>query len=115
MTSSIFHIARSTDWVDAQAAGAYRVASLATEGFIHLSTRAQVLLTASRYYLGVAGLVLLEVNGEKLDSSLLRFESSTNAELFPHYYAALPVEAVVGVHAFAPSDDGSFGWPATAD
>ena len=48
----IYHIAQGADWHAAQALGEYRTASLESDGFIHCSTRPQVLPTAHRYFLG---------------------------------------------------------------
>jgi uncharacterized protein (DUF952 family) len=110
----LFHIAHSSDWKSASESGLYSVPSLASEGFIHFSTRDQFLSTAGRYYVGVADLLLLEIDASLLDADALRFEASTNDELFPHYYALLPTSAVVCVHMFAcRASDGGFDLPAT--
>lgn len=111
----IYHIAHLSDWEAAVVGGEYVVASLANEGFIHLSTRQQVLRTAGRYYVGVVDLVLLEVNPDLLDPALFRFEPSTNDELFPHLYGPLPLAAVVSTNLFPAQPDGSFVWPAALD
>ena len=107
----IFHIAHVIDWVEAVDRGEYRVASLDSEGFIHLSTRGQVLATAGRYYRGVDDLMLLAVDEAQLDPALLRFELGTGGETFPHYYAGLPVGAVRGAPMFVAGADGEFLWP----
>lgn len=111
----LFHIAHSSDWSNAKTAGSYTVGSLETEGFVHLSTRDQFMATAGRYYTGVADLCLLEIDEAILDAEVLRFEASTNAELFPHYYAPVPLEAVVRVHTFPCRSDGGFDLPSTID
>jgi uncharacterized protein (DUF952 family) len=108
----IFHIASVEGWRVALGAGSYSVESLNTEGFVHMSTAAQVLVTASRYYHGVKGLALLVIDEERLDPATFRYDIATGGELFPHYYAPIPLTAVVGVHTFLPSSDGSFEWPA---
>ena len=103
---TIFHIAERTVWASAQLSGTYRVSSLDTEGFIHLSTASQYQATANRYYAGRSDLVLLEVDPSSLID--LRYETSTNDELFPHLYSELSVAAVISVHIFSPNPDGSF-------
>jgi uncharacterized protein (DUF952 family) len=108
-TSKLFHIAEQPFWDAARASGNYRAASLDAEGFIHLSTRAQFVATANRYYVGRNDLVLLEVDEAALED--LRYELSTNDESFPHLYGALPVSAVLGTHMFLPSADGTFACP----
>lgn len=104
--TTIFHIAEQSAWDTAQGPGRYRVPSLDTEGFIHLSTAAQYPATANRYYVGRTDLVLLEVDPTQLSD--LRYEKSTNDELFPHLYGELPTSAVIRVHMFAPQADGTF-------
>ena len=103
---TIFHIAEQSAWDTAQTTGSYSVASLHAEGFIHLSTAAQYTATANRYYQGRRDLVLLEVDEAALAD--LRYERSTNDELFPHLYGELPVQAVIRVHTFLPEADGTF-------
>jgi uncharacterized protein (DUF952 family) len=104
--NTIFHIAERSAWDLAQETGEYVVPSLEGEGFIHLSTKDQYPLTANRYYRGRTDLVLLEVDEAALVD--LRYEASTNNELFPHLYGPLPVSAVVCVHMFEPEVNGEF-------
>jgi uncharacterized protein (DUF952 family) len=93
---SLFHIATRADW---EAAGdTYEPAAFAHEGFIHLSTAEQVARTAARFYSGVAGLVLLEIDGAAVAGEL-RWEGA-HGELFPHLYAPLPRAAVVASGPF---------------
>jgi uncharacterized protein (DUF952 family) len=111
--STLFHIAEQPFWDAAQSSGEYRVPSLDAEGFIHLSTRAQFVATANRYYVGRSDLILLEVDELSLSGSDLLYETSTNDELFPHLYGTLAVSSVNRTHIFLPSSDGSFACPAT--
>ena len=108
---SIFHIAEAPAWDAAVVSGTYRHPSLTTAGVIHLSTYAQFVATANRYYAGRTDVVLLEVDDAALPGDALRFEISTNDELFPHLYSALPVSAVVRVHTFLPGEHGEFAVP----
>jgi uncharacterized protein (DUF952 family) len=103
---TIFHIAERSFWEAAQLSGQYRNPGLDAEGFIHLSTSKQYVLTANRYYRGRTDLVLLEVNEDELQD--LRYEVSTNEELFPHLYGTIPVDAVVAAHPFLPASNGDF-------
>jgi uncharacterized protein (DUF952 family) len=91
----IVHIASRSAWAAARTAGTYRVESLASEGFIHFSSWAQLAGTVSRYYAGVPGLVVLVVDPSGLD---VRVEPSpSTGESFPHLYEPLPVPAVLEV------------------
>ncbi len=111
--SNLFHIAEQPFWDAAQATGEYRVPSLDAEGFIHLSTRAQFVATANRYYVGRRDLILLEIHEVSLSTRDLRYETSTNNDQFPHLYDTLSVASVIRTHIFLPSADGSFTCPAT--
>lgn len=92
----LFHIAPRAAWQAAQASGEYRAPSLGEVGFIHLSTAAQWPATHARFYRGVADLVLLEIDSERVPSEI-RFERA-DGEDFPHLYGPLPRAAVVAVH-----------------
>jgi uncharacterized protein (DUF952 family) len=108
---TIFHITSRSDWEAARPAGEYRADSLAGQGFIHASTRGQVLRTANRFYHGQSDLVLLEIDAAKVKAEI-RFEDlSGEGMLFPHIYGPLPVDAVSGWADFAPQADGSFCFP----
>ena len=112
--SRIYHIASAADWRDARSTSSYEAATLRAEGFIHCSTREQVVPVADAFFRGVAGLVLMEIDPEKLDAEL-RFEENVGPDgeigRFPHVYGPISVAAVVAVHALAPQADGSFTFP----
>ncbi len=95
----IFHIAEGPCWREAQDTGRYEAVSLATEGFIHLSTAEQLPGTLRRFYAGAVDLVLLGVRTEVL-SAELRWEDADvdgHAVAFPHLYGPLPLEEVAHV------------------
>jgi len=111
----ILHIATASDWADAVAAGEYRVSTLGVtideEGFIHASTPEQVQPTASRFYADVMDpLVVLVMRTEALEDAgvPVRFEDAGTGALFPHLYAALPVDLVDEVRPAAFDDSGTF-------
>jgi uncharacterized protein (DUF952 family) len=96
----IFHITTREQWNHAALAGKYQADSLVTEGFIHCSTAAQLEASGRRSGAGQTGLVVLEIDPEKLRWEL-RWEDSTHGEVFPHLYGPLDLEAVISVQAFA--------------
>jgi uncharacterized protein (DUF952 family) len=110
----LYHIVSKDDWRKYRADGAYRPPSLGSEGFIHLSTREQVLDTANAFFKGQPGLLLLELHLAPNDSAI-RWEPAAGPGvregLFPHYYSALPIEAVKKIHAFEPTHEGTFVFP----
>lgn len=106
----IYHITTAAAWEQAQAAGQYRAASLETEGFIHASTAEQVAATGNRFYHGLAGLVLLEIDTALVQPEV-RFEPATVngvVQQFPHIYGPLNASAVTRALAFAPDAQGNF-------
>ncbi|HEY0194298.1 MAG TPA: DUF952 domain-containing protein [Kofleriaceae bacterium] len=112
----ILHIATRPDWAAGLAAGAYRPASLAAEGFIHCSTYAQAAATANRYFAGREDLVLLCIDEARLTAEL-RYEAPAGPadpradQQFPHLYGPLAASAVVAVVDFPPGPDGRFSLP----
>ncbi|MFQ5624003.1 MAG: DUF952 domain-containing protein [Paracoccaceae bacterium] len=104
----VYKILRGAEWRALEISGATRgSAADVADGFVHLSTAAQVAQTAARHFAGETGLVLLALDGEALDN--LRWEPSRGGALFPHLYAVLrlgdalwsrPLPLEGGTHAF---------------
>ena len=92
----ILHIATPSEWAAATRTGQIAPPSLATEGFVHCSTRAQLAGTLDRHFAGAGPLVLLALD-EAAIAPDLRWEEGMPGERFPHVYAAIPVTAVVAV------------------
>lgn len=91
----IYHVTKKADWQKAIADGSYRPASLATEGFIHNSTKEQVAGVLQRYYKNESDLILLHIDEEKL-SSPLKYELAPSVnEMFPHIFGPINIDAVV--------------------
>jgi len=105
----LFHITTRAAWQRARATGSYQPASLAAEGFIHLSTDKQWLAVANARYRGQHELVLLSVRDDRLDSEL-RFEEA-DGQRYPHLYGPLPVESVVDAFDLPVAEDGTIGVP----
>jgi uncharacterized protein (DUF952 family) len=91
---TIYKICERAQWQAAEAAGHYRGSGVdERDGFIHLSTAAQVAETASKHFANAADLMLVAVDAAVLGAQL-RWEPSRGGDLFPHLYAALPLAAV---------------------
>ncbi len=90
----VYKICPRGDWEAAQATGAFTGAAIdLADGYIHLSTAAQVHETARLHFRGQQNLALLEVETAALGAGL-RYEPSRGGALFPHLYGPLPVAAV---------------------
>ena len=120
MSETILHITSREAWNTAQKAGQYTAPSLTSDGFIHCSTRAQVLPVAEKFYKGQTGLVILVIDSTRLSSDLkweAPFDGSTlrpgisASETFPHVYGPINLDAVVQVLDFEPTADGKFILP----
>lgn len=102
-----FKVMSREDWTHARAKGRYEgsAADLA-DGYIHMSTDAQLGETLSKHYRGQADLRVLTVDLGALVDDLV-WEPSRGGDLFPHLYAALPVSAVTGERSIAVAADGT--------
>ncbi|WP_051343109.1 DUF952 domain-containing protein [Pseudonocardia spinosispora] len=102
----IYHITYATEWDKALAAGSYtmstRGVTLAEQGFIHASTAAQVAGTASRFYAGEPGLIVLEIDEDLVEPEIKYEPAPGTDELFPHIYGPLNTGAVVHTRPLAP-------------
>ena len=105
----VFHITERGAFAAALESGAYTTDSLLSEGFVHCSTRAQILRSAARFFWGRAGLVLLCIDAERI-ATLLRYEAA-DGEAFPHCFGAIPLDAIPAVIDFPCRPDGSFELP----
>jgi len=102
----VYKICPASAWREAERQGVYRGgADDARDGFIHLSTSAQVSETARKHFFGQRALFLVEVDGDALGAAL-RWERSRNDELFPHLYGELDLGAVISVVTLHTRPDG---------
>ena len=82
----LYKIFRAPEWEEMRATGESAGAPVdLADGYIHLSTAAQVSGTAAKHFAGQAGLVLVAVRTEALGGDL-RWEPSRGGDLFPHLY-----------------------------
>lgn len=75
------------------------------DGYIHLSTAAQLTETVDKHFAGQDDLHVATVDLAALGAGV-RWEPSRGGQLFPHLYAALPMDAV---RAHAPLARGADG------
>ncbi len=105
----VFHLTTRAAYAAAFEAGVYEAPSLASEGFIHCSTREQIARTAERFYRTQSGLVILCLDAQKLGGAL-KYEAA-DGEQFPHFYGSIPIDAIVAVIEFPCRADGGFDLP----
>lgn len=75
------------------------------DGYIHLSTAAQLTETVDKHFAGHDDLHVVAVDLDVLGDAV-KWEPSRGGQLFPHIYAALPLSAVV---AYSPLERDAAG------
>ncbi|MEQ1889781.1 MAG: DUF952 domain-containing protein [Alphaproteobacteria bacterium] len=107
----IYKILRLPEWRTARNQGELTGASVdIADGYIHFSTALQVRETAARHFSGEHELILLAVDPDGLGDAL-RWEPSRGGDLFPHLYAALPLNKVAAVYRLVRGEDGKHRFP----
>lgn len=92
---SVLKILRALEWDAFAAAGRSAGSPLdLRDGFVHLSTPAQVAETLALHFAGEAGLVLAALDEARLVPEL-RWEPSRGGALFPHLYREMTAEDVL--------------------
>jgi len=107
----IFHIARRDAWANRAVVGSYHPEMFSIDGFIHCSTRDQVIKVADARFRGQTGLVLLYIDTDKVTAPIRYENLEGGRELFPHIYGEINTDAVAQVVEFEPGADGYFRFP----
>ena|SRR6185369_10894038 len=105
----LYHLVRKSQWDATAFATHFRPTSLATEGFVHLSTDAQLLGSAEKWFADEAEILVVVVDEARLTSQV-RYDP-VGERVFPHLYGPLNLDAVVEVRTLTRGPDGRFGLP----
>jgi glutathione S-transferase len=109
---TVYHIAKDTDWKDAQKKGYYDVSTLNKTlkevGFIHLSFANQVNRVADFIYKNECNLKLLKIDPNKLESKIVVESIEGTKEKFPHLYGKLNLDAVDEIKDYKLLQNGKF-------
>jgi uncharacterized protein (DUF952 family) len=93
----VYKVCTASEWRDAAGAGFYRGSAVdRRDGFVHLSTGAQVEETLRLHFAGQNDLVLVAFDPDALGGAL-RWEPSRGGARFPHLYGELPVALALSV------------------
>jgi uncharacterized protein (DUF952 family) len=110
----LLHLIGRDEWAAAQARGTpYRPTDADDVGFVHLSSPAQVLIPAERFYAGRDDLVLLVLDPGRLRDPV-RWEPGVPPEgdlLFPHLYGSIDLDAVMAALPLTRDPDGRYELP----
>ena len=82
------------------------------DGYIHLSTAAQLTETVDKHFAGETDLHLAAVDLEALGDKI-RWEESRGGQLFPHIYGPLTLDTVVAYSPLERNEDGTVRLPVT--
>ncbi|MEZ5842797.1 MAG: DUF952 domain-containing protein [Hyphomicrobiaceae bacterium] len=105
-TRVIFKVCRRSEWNAAVALGRYEGSDDdRRDGFIHLSTQAQLAGTLARHFRDEPDLVLVAFDSAALGADL-RWEPSRGGQLFPHLYAPLDPASAASTRTLAVDVDG---------
>ena len=107
----VYKICPRADWLAACRDAVYAGAPIdRRDGFIHLSTAAQVRETAAKHFAGQTGLVVVGFSTDSFGAAL-KWERSRNDDLFPHLYAELNPQSAVSVDDLPLDGDGRHIFP----
>ena len=95
--ATAFKILTHQQWADFERERVFHGAPVdIADGYIHLSTAAQLEGTIAKHFAGQTDLMIAEVDLICLGDAI-RWEEARGGELFPHLYAELPITAVIGL------------------
>lgn len=80
------------------------------DGYIHLSTHAQLTETVDKHFVGQRDLWVAAVDLEAMGDAV-RWEASRGGALFPHLYAPLPLAAVFAYSPLERDESGQVKLP----
>lgn len=90
-----YKIFTASEWAQFQTDGVFTGAPVdLADGYIHMSTAEQLNETLAKHFAGQSDLVVATIDLTHLGDAL-KWEVSRGGALFPHYYDALPMAAVV--------------------
>ena len=92
-TMTILHVAQGTAWGKGE--DPYGPDGWEAEGFIHCCTAAQLEAVLARHFPDRSGLVVLEIDPERLEAAVEWEDTSGSGEMFPHIYGPIPRSAVM--------------------
>jgi uncharacterized protein (DUF952 family) len=95
----VYKVCAAAEWRDAVKTGVYRGSGVdRRDGFVHLSTGAQLDQTLRLHFVGQEDLVVVAFEPGALGDAL-RWEPSRGGALFPHFHGELPVALALSVRA----------------
>jgi uncharacterized protein (DUF952 family) len=107
----IYHFTERTTFENARTKGYYTPKPFEKDGFIHCSTREQVLQVANFIAPKDGDLLLLKIDTERVTPRIIYENLEGGSKLFPHVYGPLDLAAIVEARSFAVNSVGEFELP----
>jgi uncharacterized protein (DUF952 family) len=105
-----YKVLTDSEWRELNASAFEGAPSDKADGFIHLSTAAQLTETVGRHFTGQRDLVVAAIDLTALGGAV-RWEPSRNGELFPHFYGTLEPQFVISYRPLERDVDGKVRLP----
>ncbi len=106
----LYHAAVAADWRN-RSTEHYQPAAYLDEGFVHLSSKEQLIGTLHKRFQGRDDLVLLTIDPAVVTAELIWEDLYGSGVDFPHIYGPIELAAVVSSAPLACDADGRFdGW-----
>jgi uncharacterized protein (DUF952 family) len=91
----IYHITTEGEWKNSSEFF-YSPSAFQKEKFIHCCSKEQLKGVLQRYFTGQRNLLLLTLDERKI-KALLKYEPSTNNEMYPHIFGEINKDAIVEI------------------
>jgi len=108
----IYHITERNKFIQSLQTGKYFPDNYEKEGFIHCSTKTQVVKVANRYYGTHSDLVLLAIDTSKIEFQVKYENLEGGIELYPHIYGPISSREIKKISSLV-WDGASFSFPKT--
>jgi uncharacterized protein (DUF952 family) len=106
----LYHIARLEEFRVLKSRGSYIPTQFPQDGFIHCSTKEQVVPVANNWFKNSADLVLLEIDEQKLMAEVKYENLEGGQDMYPHIYGEIQFSAITRYAFFVPHSSG-FSFP----
>jgi uncharacterized protein (DUF952 family) len=113
VSDSVYRICSASDWTRTTKEGQLPLTPIdERDGYVHLSSAAQVPGSLRRFFAGREDLVLLSISCERLGEGELRYEpGGDQGELFPHVYGIIGLAAIFEAAPLRLDEDGQHRLP----
>lgn len=112
MTPAVaYKVLTAAQMAELEHAGVFRGAPVdLADGYIHLSTEAQLAETIDKHFAGQDDLHIVAVDLDALGDAV-KWEPSRGGQLFPHIYAQLPLDVAIAYGPLRRHPDGAIALP----